>query len=122
MKRLASIALKVVALGIPMVIAACYGMPARFSRSGKVIDQDTHDPLSDIKVSCMDKSGNAADIAVSDGGDWLLYFDAACDHLEAEDNLSPARYQKASVAFPAADGTTINLQKVAQEQPGPADQ
>jgi hypothetical protein len=113
MKRLASIALRVVALGIPMIIAACYGMPARFSRSGKVIDQESHDSIQDIKISCMDKSGTATDYTNSGTeGSWYLYYDVACDHLDAEDTMNPARYVKTTVAFPAADGSTISMQKV----------
>jgi hypothetical protein len=109
-KSLARIALRAVVLGIPMVIAACYGTAVRFSRSGKVADQDTHDPLSDIKVSCMDKGGLETDSVVSVQGNWSL--NDPCDHLDAADTLSPARYQKASVPFPTADGTTISLKKV----------
>ncbi|MGC4117121.1 MAG: hypothetical protein QM765_21690 [Myxococcales bacterium] len=113
MKRLASIALKVVILGIPMVIAACYGVAARYSRRGNVQDVDTHSALQDIKVSCVDKSGTVTDYGNSDSnGNWSVYYDEPCDHLEAEDTMSPARYQKATVTFPSADGSTISLTKV----------
>ncbi len=111
-KRFANVVLKVFALGIPMLIAACYGMPARYSRTGKVVDADTHDLLSDIKINCVDGSGAVTDYTNSYDGNWTLYYDEPCDHLTAEDTQSPARYQNQTVSFPSGDGSTINMTKV----------
>lgn len=112
MKRIANAVVKVFTLGIPMIICACYGVSARYTRTGKVIDQDTHDMLSDIKISCVNASGSVTDYTNSYSGSWTLYYDEPCDHLDAEDTQSPARYVKASVPLPAADGSTISLAKV----------
>ena len=123
MKRLAGIVLKIVALGIPMVIAACYGVPANYlnSRRGKVVDATTHDLLGDIKVSCLDSAGAATDSYIttaSDGGlsngDWVLSFnnDAPCAKLEAADTLTPARYQTTKVDFPSTDDSSITMTAV----------
>ncbi len=111
MKRLAAIAVKVFTLGIPMVIAACYGMPARYSLMGTVIDADTQDPLSDIKVSCIDRGGAVTDSTTSYEGDWTLYYDELCDQLAAEDTKSPARYQQLTVPFDGKD-TTLRMTQV----------
>ncbi|MBI5544480.1 MAG: hypothetical protein HY901_11355 [Deltaproteobacteria bacterium] len=114
MKSLARACLRLAMLAVPVVIAACYGPIARYSRSGKVIDKDTHANLSDIEVSCVSKDGIEAESARSYQGDFTLYYDVPCDHFEASDTVSPARYQKQTVAFSeeSAGTLTISMEKV----------
>lgn len=115
MKQLARACLRLALLAVPVVIAACYGPIARFGRSGKVIDKETHEGLSDIRVSCI-KNGATLDSTLSYSGDFSLYFDEPCDSIDAEDTVTGdagvARYQKTSLPYSEGTGTlTIQLEK-----------
>ncbi len=92
MKKLARACLRLTLFALPMAIAACYGMVARYSKEGKVVDKDTHESLSDITVKCVDAKGNVTATAISYGGTFNLQHDEPCDHLDAADFQTPARY------------------------------
>ncbi len=117
MKQIARAALRLVLLAVPCVIAACYGMSARFTKQGRVIDKDSHVGVGDIKVGCIDSTGKEVASAItttawvdpaSDGGErapdagvevpdtttgtYTLWHDIECAHLEVTDTKSPARY------------------------------
>lgn len=136
MKQTARAALRLVLLAVPCVIAACYGMSARFTKQGRVIDKDSHAGVGDMKVGCIDSAGKevasaitntawidpapdagvagAADTGVevpdTTTGTYTLWHDVECDHLEVTDTKSPARYV-AQKTVPYATETVV-LEKV----------
>jgi hypothetical protein len=115
MKSLARACLRLVILSVPVVIAACYGMAAKFNKRGKVIDKDTLQGISDISVKCMSADGHELDVTrtYNGDGDFVLSYDVICDHLDAVDSLTPARYQEISVPFSEPSPTvTIPMGKV----------
>ena len=108
MKNLARACLRVVMLTIPVVIAACYGVGARFTRNGKVIDSQTHLGVEDIRVTCVEANGTVSASASSygSGGDFTLFYD-----IEQND-AGVGRYQNKTVPFPASSDITIQVDKV----------
>lgn len=84
MKLISKFFLWLIGVAIPVVIAACYGAPYGFSKSGKVIDSDSKSGINNIQVSCL-SSGVEQDMAYtgSDGSFWLNY--DYCDELKIED-------------------------------------
>jgi len=116
LKNIARACLRVVMLTLPVVIAACYGMPAKFSKNGKVIDKQTQAGIADIRVSCVEANGTVSASASSYGTDgaFILYYDTACDHLDATDTVTnyagAARYQETTVPFGSGD-ITIQMDK-----------
>lgn len=85
MRLIARFFLWLLGIAIPIFIAACYGPPARFSKSGKVIDSESKQGVDGIEVSCL-LGDQAEDITTTyGGGDFLLYFNTACDQLRFDD-------------------------------------
>ena len=114
-KNLARACLRLVTLIMPVFIAACYGVPTelvRYSATGKVIDKDSHDPISDIQISCLDSRNALQASTTSLNGNFSFYYDIACDHLAAKDTQRPVRYQELSNIPFASDTITISMEKV----------
>lgn len=84
MKGIARFLLWVLAVAIPVVIAACYGMPYRFVR-GRVVDARTQKGLKGIEVTCM-RDGQATDSTYTwDDGSFEVGGNASCDEVVARD-------------------------------------
>jgi hypothetical protein len=89
MTRAARWLLWVFTMAIPVFIAACYGPPMRYSRSGKVEDASTGQGLQDIDVTCMNGAERGwMSRTYSVAGAFLLYYDTACTSLLVEDALT----------------------------------
>lgn len=74
----------ILAVAVPVVIAACYGMPYRYVR-GRVVDARTQKGIKGIEVTCM-RGGEAADSMYTweDGGFEVGGIDS-CDEVLARD-------------------------------------
>ena len=108
-KNLSRIVLKLVLLGIPMVIAACYGMPL-YMKNGRVVDADTKEGLDDIKIKCVGGvKFKGSDISSGDGR-WSVDCDGTS--LELEDTKEPKRYQKKTISSDDGRGNSIEMNKV----------
>ena len=85
MKTIARVLLGALTTFVPVVIAACYGMVYKYNASGQVIDKDTHEGLSNIRVSCMANGVAEGEDDLSDHGAFYLRFNTPCTTLLAED-------------------------------------
>lgn len=85
MRTIAKFFLWLTTIALPVVIAACYGMPYRFSKTGHVVDSETKEGILGIEVACM-RAGSAQATAytLEDGSFWLEFNDP-CDHYRVED-------------------------------------
>jgi hypothetical protein len=122
MVRVARLLLRLVVMAIPVVIAACYGIPYRFSRGGKVLDRQTRQGVEGISVTCLGANGESFEDHSDAQGQFVLHYDERCEVLELEDTLSgtlpeggpsnPAgtgpqrteRYRSETIPFPDGDG------------------
>lgn len=100
MKRLAKVLLKAVTLAVPVVIAACYGMPMQ-TRRGRVIDAATSQPIRGIQVSCVIGDVVNSQTTTWDDGTFDLEYDEPCAVVRAEDTdgAENGSYQTAEVNF-----------------------
>jgi hypothetical protein len=64
MSRLRRFLLGVATLAAPVLVAACYGPPMGYMRTGRVIDPVTRKGISHVQVSCNGRTVETAD----DGG------------------------------------------------------
>jgi hypothetical protein len=118
MKSLARACLRVLMLGIPVVIAACYGPPsvhprpdavADRGRRGKVVDKYTRKGIASVEVACVLANG---DLGVRDRtdaeGDFLLSPDGrGCPRVLAREQSDT--HAPVTVPFPEADGAVIEM-------------
>lgn len=115
MRIIAKFFLWLTTIAIPVVIAACYGMAYKFTKTGHVVDSETKAGIQGISVSCM-VGGNveAADTTYEDGSFWLE-FNTACDELLVEDvdgEDNGGQYVDRSVPFcKDCEDITIELHK-----------
>lgn len=76
---------------VPVVIAACYGMPVSygaFQQTGKVVDKESQEAIPGIEVSCETEAGALAssDVTTTDDlGAFTISFDS-CPVMVFEDN------------------------------------
>lgn len=116
MRALARLALWLGALGVPFTIACAYGMPVEYTKSGKVVDADTHEGIEGIQVTCL--GGGVERGSALSGADGSVAIETAtedeCDTYEAEDvdGAANGSYQPASL--PGGAGTFTILMKKAQ--------
>lgn len=114
MKSLARACLRLsllAAMPLTLSVCSCYGAPATYhSRSGRVIDRETHEGIARIRVDCVDAAGAVLNSEESwaeagEEGRFELGYDedAPCDHIEATDGRpldgGEGRYLKASAPF-----------------------
>lgn len=87
-------------VAIPVFLAACYGMPYRFSKTGKVVDRATGDGIYGLKVSCPANGYSQSDYTNPDGS-FTLFYDTPCERLEISDTDGDdnGRYQDKAVPF-----------------------
>ncbi|OIP38846.1 MAG: hypothetical protein AUK47_10965 [Deltaproteobacteria bacterium CG2_30_63_29] len=70
---------------VPVIVAACYGVPYRFTKAGKVVDSVTKVGIGGIRVSCVnDGTVNDATVTAEDGT-FAIWYDTPCEELRAED-------------------------------------
>ena len=117
MKHLYRALLKLVTVGIPVVIAACYGAPYdyRNTKQGKVLDRATHEGVTNIKVSCLLEDGLLeSETYSSTDGSFYLEYDQPCAKVTAEDVdgiENGGNYAKAVIAFSEQSDLMILLDK-----------
>ena len=116
MKTLYRVCVRLVTLTIPVVIAACYGPPSRYSILGHVIDKTTHAPIGSVEIDCIDSKGTVETSATSlADGSFDLYYDTVCDHLQVTPLAvdGGVGYQSTTVPVSASDTTvTVQLDEV----------
>ncbi len=77
--------LGVMGVVVPVIVAACYGVPYRFSKSGKVVDKTTGQGVPSLDVVCV-SGNNEADLTVTGvDGVFDLWYDQACDAVLIRD-------------------------------------
>jgi hypothetical protein len=113
MKWIAKILLWIIGVAIPVVIAACYGMPYKFSKTGKVVDAETKAGIDGIQVTCV-QGGQDEDVAFTYSGDFTLWYDIPCDTLQIKDvdGAQNGEYQDREIEFcESCDTLSIELLK-----------
>jgi hypothetical protein len=85
MKPIAKFLLWLIGVAIPVFIAACYGLPARFSKSGKVIDSESEQGIDNIQVTCLVNGKEEYVTNSYDNGNFTLWYNTPCDKLSFED-------------------------------------
>jgi hypothetical protein len=90
-----------IGVAIPVFIAACYGAPYRFSKSGKVTDRKTGAGVEGIELICMSGGQELSSTYTSTNGNYYLYYDQSCDTLEVVDTDGAAHgsYQTSTEPF-----------------------
>ncbi len=85
MRRFARFFLWLMGVAVPVFLAACYGMPYRFSKIGKVIDSESKTGINGIEVSCLNNE-QVLDVSHSyEDGKFEIWYDQPCDVLVFED-------------------------------------
>jgi hypothetical protein len=97
-KKIARTLLKAVTCFAPVFIAACYGAPAEYGQSGRVVDSETRQGINGIKVSCL--RGGA------DTGHWTNSYSDGYFYLWAEDECDLLRFEDVDGA--ANGGTYVS--------------
>lgn len=89
MRLLAKMILWLMQVAIPIVIAACYGAPFRYSKSGKVIDSETRAGINGIRITCLE-NGNDWNTSYSfSDGHFDVFYDVPCEYLRFTDEDGP---------------------------------
>jgi hypothetical protein len=128
-KYIARFLLRMMTLAVPVVIAACYGVPQDYTlRNGRVVDKDTQRGIPGIKVTCLTgdagifstlTNGSMVDAglttldagASTEDGTFQLNGGVDCTSLLAEDVDGPANggsYAPVTQPFDSA-ATTITI-------------
>ena len=85
MRIIAKFFLWLVTCAIPVVIAACYGMAYRYSKTGHVIDSETKEGIQGIEVTCLVGSDEHSMTYTGEDGYFWLEYDVRCDKLRIDD-------------------------------------
>lgn len=85
LKLVARFCLWLIGIAIPVFIAACYGMPYRFSKNGRVIDAATGKGLNGVKVICLQGERDWNYEYTYHNGDFSLSYDSPCDAIRVDD-------------------------------------
>ena len=114
MKHLTRALLKLMTAGIPVVIAACYGVPYEYGlgKSGNVVDRTTHAGIGGIKIGCVLADGTLeSETYSSTDGSFMVEYNQDCATLTAEDvdgEENGGLYAKTEIPF-SADSATITV-------------
>ncbi|MGI5863873.1 MAG: hypothetical protein ACOX6T_17705 [Myxococcales bacterium] len=112
MKHLTRALLKLMTAGIPVVIAACYGAPYQYSKSGRVLDRSTHVGIPGIRIGCVLPDGGVAyETHSNTDGSFLVEYDQECAKITAEDvdGEENGRYKATEIPFSAESATLTVL-------------
>ena len=89
MKKLYRALVYLVTFAVPVVIAACYGVPYRFGRGGKVLDKNSRQPVSQIDLSCESSDAGSFYVDTTDElGEFKVTDFENCPELRAVDSLA----------------------------------
>ena len=100
-KSIHRFSLWVLGLIMPVFIAACYGMPYGFTKTGRVLDRNTRKGISGLKVICVQQGSEWNYDYSGHDGFFTISHDGGCDEVkvmdvDGEDN---GLYQENSVPF-----------------------
>ena len=101
MKPIHRFFLWVLGLIMPVFIAACYGMPYGFTKTGRVLDRHTRQGVPGLKVICVEQGSEwNYDYSAVDGS-FMLPYDYGCDEVKITDvdGQENGLYQEKSVPF-----------------------
>jgi hypothetical protein len=80
-RTIARFLLWILTSAIPVFLAACYGAPYGYSKNGRVIDSESKEGISGIKVICSE-NGNDWNYSYSwTDGYFNVDYDVPCDKL-----------------------------------------
>ncbi len=101
MKSIHRLCLWVLGLIMPVFIAACYGMPYGFTKTGRVLDRNTRKGISGLQVICVDQGSEYNYDYSSVDGSFMLPYDYPCDEVKVVDVDGPdnGQYHEKSVPF-----------------------
>ena len=85
MKSIHRLCLWVLGLIMPVFIAACYGMPYGFTKTGRVLDRNTRKGISGLQVICVDQGSEYNYDYSSVDGSFMLPYDYPCDEVKVVD-------------------------------------
>jgi len=107
-----------IGVALPVFIAACYGMPYRFSKQGRVIDAETKQGIPNIMVSCVRAGRDEFTIPSWENGRFELSYDLPCDELRLEDTdgeENGGRFEAKTVPFcESCDEITVEMSRASQ--------
>lgn len=94
---------------IPVVIAACYGMPYTYARAGTVVDRETGRGINNIKVTCQRADGtiDSSDRTYGEGDFYIGYDECPLILFEDDDlMLNGGEFNTRAVALTEAQRST----------------
>ncbi len=102
---------------IPVVVAACYGVMYAFHKYGRVVDADTGNPITGIKVSCaVGHRGNIIDVSYTDtDGYFYINADSACEgyiFTDEDGEGNGGEYAEVLIQDEFPNGSQIEMEKV----------
>lgn len=113
MKWIWKLCLWFTSVAVPIVIAACYGMPYRFAKDGKVVDAQTKKGIAYIDISCVKDDRTVSSFNSWEDGHFVLQYDKPCDSLLIEDidgEENGGVYKTKSVAYDPIDDEPIIIE------------
>ena len=85
MQFVAKFFLWIIGVAIPVVIAACYGMPYRYGKTGRVVDAETQAGINGLKVSCLKGGAEIGMDYSSPTGYFDIGYDQPCEFVQVTD-------------------------------------
>lgn len=118
MRLVARMFLWLIQVAIPIVIAACYGAPFRYSKSGHVIDANTKEGIDGIRVTCLENGNDWNNTYTYNSGYFEVYYDIPCDYLQFTDEDGPENgsYRNRTIEFDQ-DCPDLTVELTPEEQP-----
>ena len=90
-----------VGVALPVFLAACHGMPYRFTKMGRVIDRHRRRPIPGIQVTCVQGNQRWDVVQSAESGEFVLDYDTPCSEILAEDidGVDNGLYRSAAAPF-----------------------